>query len=67
MKTVVENNVGLNRRYTITNEIASPFEVNLSQERSCFYDYGVRNQVEFSGFVKGGDSAFIDEIGRCFQ
>lgn len=40
---------------------------DLQQERSCFYDFGAKSPVGFSGFVNKGNSAFIDEIGRGFD
>ncbi|MCI8772740.1 MAG: hypothetical protein HFI50_02225 [Lachnospiraceae bacterium] len=66
MKTVVERNMNLNeRRPPVEKKL---FAVDdFSKERSCFYDYGAKNPVEFSGFVKKGDSKFIDEIGRSFK
>ncbi|MCM1173919.1 MAG: hypothetical protein NC341_02585 [Blautia sp.] len=66
MKTVVERKVGLGSRYPFAEKkplLADDFR----QERSCFYDFGAKNPVEFSGFVRKGDSAFIDEIGKGFD
>lgn len=67
MKTVVENNVGLNKQYYVSKENMFPVADHISHERSCFYDFGARSSVEFSGFVNNGDSVFIDQIGRCFN
>lgn len=67
MKTVVENNVGINSPLTTPVEIGYSSEDYSSQGRSCFYDFGAKSLVEFSGFVNSGDSAFIDEIGKCFN
>lgn len=67
MKTVVENNIILEKLYPISDEEQYPAMDNSGQERSCFYDFGARSLVEFSGFVNSGNSAFIDEIGRCFS
>lgn len=67
MKTVVENNISLEKLYPISNEESYPVMDNINQERSCFYDFGAQSLVEFSGFVNSGDSSFIDEVGRCFS
>lgn len=67
MKTVVENNKDVYRRYSsITVEKVHPFIDNSAQGRSCFYDFAAKSSVEFSGFVENGDCSFIDEIGECF-
>lgn len=66
MKTVVERKMSLDKRRPSVEK--KMFSVDdFSKERSCFYDYGAKNPVEFSGFVKKGDSKFIDEIGRSFK
>lgn len=67
MKTVVENNVGLIRQYSLSDERDYPTIESFGQERSCFYDYGARSSVEFSGFIDNGDSAFVDGIGKYFS
>lgn len=40
---------------------------DFQQERSCFYDFGAKSPVGFSGFVDKGNSAFINEIGKGFD
>jgi len=67
MKTVVENNTGLDRNYTLSVETDYPVLEGFEQGRSCFYDFGAKSSVEFSGFVNEGDSPFVDEIGKWFQ
>lgn len=67
MKTVVENNKDLYRGYSISVEKVYPSMDNSAQGRSCFYDFGAKSAVEFSGFVEDGDCPFIDEIGECFK
>lgn len=66
MKTVVENNVGLDKQHLISEGFEISDVDDRRQERSCFYDFGARSSVGFTGFVNTGDSAFIDKIGRCF-
>lgn len=67
MKTVVERSSGLGRPFSFPIGTKYPVLEDLNQERSCFYDYGARNPVEFSGFVEQEDSAFIDELEQCFN
>lgn len=66
MKTVVERNMNLNKRHPSVKKKLFTID-DFTLERSCFYDYGAKNPVEFSGFVKKGDSKFIDEIGRSIN
>lgn len=67
MKTVVESDAGLDRHYTLSVETEYSVLNNLSSGRSCFYDYGARSSVEFSGFVEQGESEFINEVEKCFN
>ncbi len=67
MKTVVENEAGLDRHYALSVETEYPALNDFSQGRSCFYDYGAKSLVEFSGFVDQGDSVFINEVEKCFS
>ncbi len=66
MKTVVERNMNLNKRHPPVKMKLFTID-DFTPERSCFYDYGAKNPVEFSGFVKKGNSKFIDEIGRSIN
>lgn len=66
MKTVMERNMNLNKYNSSKKKKLFTLD-DFQQERSCFYDYGAKNPVEFSGFVKKGNSKFIDDIGRNFN
>lgn len=67
MKTIMDNNRGLDMRYPSFNEDGNFIVNEFARERSCFYDFGARSAVEFSGFVDEEDSEFINEVGRYFQ
>lgn len=67
MRMVGESDAGLDRHYNLSVETEYPVLDNCNQGRSCFYDYGARCSVEFSGFVDQGDSAFISEVEKCFN
>lgn len=67
MKTVVGNDVGLDRSYPLP-DIRNGFPVGRSnQEHSCFYDFGVRSSVGFTGAVNHEESDLIDKLGKYFQ
>lgn len=70
MKTVPENDSGLDRHYKIqsdTNDDFDHLERCRTYEPHGFYDYGAPSIVGFSGFVSTGDSAFIAEVEKCFD
>lgn len=67
MKTVVGRSSGLDREYSFPVETNCPVLDGFNQKRSCFYDYGARNSVEFSGFVNQEDSELIDELEECLS
>lgn len=66
MKTVMERNMNLNKYNSSKKKKLFTLD-DFQQERSCFYDYGAKNPVGFSGFVDKGNSAFINEIGKGFD
>lgn len=67
MKTVVGNNAGLDKHYPLLDVRENDPVNELVQGRSCFYDFGARSSVEFTGFVDEGDSELIDKIGDYFR
>ena len=71
MKTVPENDSGLDRHYDVHTSASDNYDY-LEQFRnykpkSCFYDPYVPSTVEFSGIVDTGDSDFITEVEKCFN
>ncbi len=67
MKTVVENNVNTSKHYPISRARKYPSTEGIASGRSCFYDFGAKSLMEFSGFSEDVDSAFIDEVMAYFQ
>lgn len=71
IKTVVENDAGLDRRnLNPIKDDCDPTFLEYCESykpKSCFYDFGAPSIVEFVGFVDTGDSAYVDEIGECFK
>ncbi|MDE5830723.1 MAG: hypothetical protein K2H53_03475 [Clostridia bacterium] len=66
IKTVVENNKDIYRKQGDSSvEKVHPFTP--VPKKSCFYDFGAPSPVEYAGFVKDGDSPFIDEVGDLFR
>lgn len=66
MKTVMERNMNLNKYNSSKKKKLFTLD-DFQQERSCFYDFGAKSPVGFSGFVDKGNSAFINEIGKDFN
>lgn len=67
MRTVVENNRGLERPYLPPESVEYHTERNFKTKRSCFYDFGAESSIEFSGFVDDKKDRFIKEVGQMFQ
>lgn len=66
MKTVMERNMNLNKYNSSKKKKLFTLD-DFTPERSCFYDFGAKSPVGFSGFVDKGNSAFINEIGKGFN
>jgi len=67
MKTVIENDADLDRCYPGTDERENCLIHEFDLGRSCFYDFGAKNPVVFSGYSKDGDSEFINKVMNFFQ
>lgn len=67
MRTVVENNKGLDRPYLPPESVVYHTERNFKPKRSCFYDFGAKSSIEFSGFDDNKEDRFVKEVGQMFQ
>lgn len=66
MKTVIENKAGINQEHVYGNiEIPCIYE-NESYNRSCFYDFGVRQPAKFWGHSNEKESKFVKSLESYF-
>lgn len=68
MKTVVVRNEDMYKSLYQPEEVNHPIiPYSLPPKRSCFYDYGASNPVQFTGFVNSGDDPLIDELDEILE
>ena len=69
MRTVVGNNAGLNQGlHAETTAHAYPdAHCQKAVPRSCFYDFGIKRRVEFTGYIKEQEDPFIESIPEMFH
>ncbi len=67
MKTITQNNIGLNRSYPLPGDIQYHSDTGCPASKSCFYDFGANSSVAFTGYVKKPGSAFVSSIAAMFH
>ena len=63
MRTVVENKIKVEERFSLDPKYSRNCMRTKERKDSCFYEYGVRNPVSFSGFEEGETSKFVASLG----
>lgn len=65
MKTVVGYDERLDKHYPVTKQKRYGTMNTPKKERSCFYDFGARSTLEFSGYEDDGyDEVMSDFMNR---
>lgn len=61
MRTVIEHNKAVKQEERMNADIFDGLEVATPTIRSCFYDFGVTEGIDFCGFENDDDDEFLRE------
>lgn len=66
MRTVIENKIGLNKNYVLENTEIPYYQEKSYNVKSCFYDFGAKQNIQFSNNDNEIPSNFVESLKKSF-